>query len=296
MLAESRIKTGSWADYLALTKLRVVMLHLVTAAAAMFIAAAGAPPASLLIATLAGGGLVAGAANALNCYFDVDIDRAMRRTANRPLPAGRIQQGPALLFALFVAISGLGILEFYVGWLAAVLGLTALLYYIIIYTLWLKRITFWGSLIGSGAGAFPPLIGWIAVTGQVGIVPFILFSLIVLWTPPHFWSLALFRRQDYARAGLAMLPAATGPLWVIVFSLLLVAASMLLIPAAGLGYIYASIALSSGLGLITLALILLFTSHLREPSPAPSARRLFLYSNIYLLVLFTAMIVDRVVR
>jgi protoheme IX farnesyltransferase len=261
MFAESKVKTGSWTDYLALTKPRVVLLHIITAAAAMVIAAAGAPPAALLVATLAGGGLVAGAANVLNCYFDIDIDRSMRRTANRPLPAGRVQPGQALVFALAVALTGLCILEWVVGWKTAVLAVTALLYYIIIYTLWLKRLTFWGSLIGSGAGAFPPLIGWIAVTGQIGVVPFILFALIVLWTPPHFWSLAMFRRQDYARAGLSMLPASTGSLWVTVFAWLLVAASALLIPAAGLGKIYSFTALILGTGLISLAAILPFETN-----------------------------------
>ena len=166
------------------------MLHLVITAAGMFLAAKGLPTLSTLAWTLVGGGLMAGAANSLNCYFDRDLDRAMDRTRDRPLPAGRMGPEQTQRFSIILAFAGLFILNWFVSWPVAMMSVGALAYYVFLYTLWLKRHTSWSTVTGAGAGAFPPLIGWIAVTGRLELTPFLLFAMIALWSPPHFWSLA----------------------------------------------------------------------------------------------------------
>ncbi len=288
MVTEARARSYTWLDYLALTKPRVVLLHIVTAGAALFLAANGPPRAGLLAATLFGGALMAGAANALNCYFDRDIDALMERTARRPLPAGRVNPGQALLAALIIGMAGFAILQIYAGWKPAALSLGALVYYSFVYTLMLKRQTVWSTLAGSGAGAFPPVIGWVAVTGHISAAPFLLFAIIVLWTPPHFWSLAIFRQRDYAGAGLTMAPAKSAPFWALGFGVGLLAATLGLVPLAGLGHLYMGVALGLGLILIALATGMTFG---REK--LKFARRLYVYSIIYLALLFTAMVVDK---
>jgi heme o synthase len=291
MIVESRIKTAFWTDYLSLTKPRVVLLHIITAAAAMFIAANGQPPLVILLATLAGGGLMAGASNALNCYFDRDIDRMMDRTSRRPLAAGRVNPGQALFFTLVIALAGFLILDRLVNWQVAGLSAVAMAYYILVYTLWLKRHTYWSSIVGSGAGAFPPVIGWLAVTGHIGLVPFLLFALIVLWTPPHFWSLAIFRRLDYRKAGLSILPVGGATTWIVIFSILLIAVSGLLVPLAGFGYFYQVTAATLGLALLVLAAWLNLP---RSGDNLRAAHYLYLFSIFYLVILFGAMMADRI--
>jgi protoheme IX farnesyltransferase len=281
------LSAGSVQDYVNLTKPRVVLLHLLTAAAAMFLAAEGRPPDSILVGVLAGGGMTAGAANIFNCYFDRDIDSTMERTRNRPLPSGRVSPAEALAFGAVSGLAGLAILYQLVSLTAALLALGAMVYYVIIYTVWLKRRTRWSSLAGSGAGAFPPLIGWTAVTGRVEMLPFLLFALIILWTPPHTWSLGFFRRQDYARAGLPVVPGRHGPLWIIIFSLALGALSLFLATAAGLGAVYLGAASTLGLGLLALAVRLQLRPGSRE------ARVLYFYSIFYLATLFGTMMADR---
>ena len=278
-----------WRDYPALAKPRVIVLHLITAAAAMFLASRGWPAISVLAATLVGGGLVAGASNALNCYFDRDIDKMMARTQNRPLPAGRLSPFQALVFTSLLAFAGLFILSWFVNWAVAVMATGALAYYILVYTLWLKRRTFWSSIIGSGVGGFPPLIGWIAVTGRIEVTPFILFIIIALWTPPHFWSLAIFRKQDFGQAGLGVIPDRNTVHWITVFSFALVFVSFWLVKSASLGLLYSISALLLGIVLLFLAV------HLQIRKDLHSARFLYWYSIFYLLVLFSSMLADRLV-
>jgi heme o synthase len=286
---ENVLSAVTWRDYLAVTKPRVVLLHLVTACAAMVIAARGLPAIAIFAAVLVGGGLVAGASNVLNCYFDQDIDRIMVRTRNRPLPSGRMSAGQALAFGVVLAFAGVFILDMWTGWAVATLAVGALVYYVLIYTLWLKRQTYWSSIIGSGAGAFPPLIGWVAVTGRVEVTPFILFALIVFWTPPHFWPLAMFHRQDYRRAGLGVIPGRNVASWIMVFACVLILFSFLLMFAADMGIPYLIIASILGAFLLVLSLRLRFKESLQ------TARHLYVFSIFYLVVLFGVMIVERLV-
>jgi len=286
---ELQLQRTAWTDYLALAKPRVVLLHLVTAGAAMFLAAKGWPPISILIFTLVGGALMVSSSNALNCYIDRDIDGMMVRTRNRPLPAGRLRASQAMAFGVVIAFIGLLILSRLVSLAAAAMAAGALIYYIVVYTLWLKRRTSWSAVAGSGAGAFPPLIGWIAVTGTVSVTPFILFAIVALWSPPHFWALAISRRNDFQNVGLGVMPERNTRRWIIVFSFLLVAASLLLVPIAHLGFLYLGAACILGFGFLALALRLLYRDDSR------TARRLFSYSIVFLIILFGAMLIDRLV-
>ncbi len=280
--------TATWRDYLALTKPRAVFLNLITASAAMVLAAGGLPPGTILVAVLAGGGLVAAASNALNCYFDRDIDKMMSRTRRRPFPAGMLTPGQGLIFALLTGCLGLFLLSYFVSWITATLALGALVYYIFVYTLWLKRKTYWGSIVGSGAGAFPVVIGWLAVNGTLQATPFLLFALVVLWTPPHFWSLAIWHQEDYLAAGLTVIPSGSAPRWIIAFSSLLVLVSLSVAPVSKLGPLYLSLTSLLGLGLIILAICLHLTKNTQ------TARHLFLYSVFYLMALFSLMLADKV--
>ncbi len=288
MLIERASTAPVLKDYLSLFKPRVVLLHVITAAAAMVLAARGWPSLAVLVCTLAGGGLVAGASNALNCYLDRDIDRIMVRTRRRPLPSGRLSPSQALAFSGIMASIGLFILTVWVNWIVALIAVGALIYYVVVYTLWLKRWTFWSSIASSGVGAFPPLIGWLAVTGKIEMTPLILGLIIVFWTPPHFWSLAIFRRQDYEKAGLKVIPSRYTAWWIIGFSFLLVSISLWLIKVADLGLIYSTSAIVLGL------ILLVLTAQLQLKENAPSSRRLYLYSVFYLLILFAAMMTDRI--
>lgn len=284
MLSLLYFRAGVLADYLDLAKPRVVLLHLVTAAAAICLAAGGRPSGYTLTFTLLGGGLTAAACNVLNCYFDRALDGTMDRTRRRPLPSGRLTPGHALAFGAAAAASGLLALGWFISLAAAWLAAAALVYYVIIYTLWAKRLTRWGAVIGSGAGAFPPLIGWIAVTGQVALAPFLLSAIIALWSPAHFWALAMFRGDEYERAGVRTPSRSKTVLWTIVFSVLLVFAVLLLAPAAGLGLPYLAPASVLGAGFLYLA------ARLRRGQLRPAAHRLYAYSIAFLAALFGSMI------
>lgn len=275
-----------FADYLSLAKLKSIIPHLVTAAAAMFLAAKGLPVVSTLVLTLTGGGLVAAASNTLNNYLDRDLDKNMLRTDSRPLPSGRLHPSYALLFSCLSAVAGLIILGVLVNITTAFLALGALIYYVIVYTLFLKRRTYWSAIIGSGVGALTPLIGWAAVTNRWSITPFILSAVIILWTLPHFWSLAIYRRKDYNHAGIQTLPPKGPVFWINVCSILLVSVSIVLVPAAGLNRIY----------LVTAGVLggpFIFLSFLMYNQKSQSSRILHLYSIVYISLLFTAMIIDR---
>jgi len=274
------------AAYLRLAKPRGILPHFITAAAAMFMVAGDMPRASTLGFTLMGGGLVAAAANTLNSYLDRDIDALMERTRHRPLPSGQVRPIHALAFAAATGLAGVLILGGLVNWVAAALATAALLYYILPYTLWLKRRTYWSAVIGSGAGALPPLIGWAAVTTQLTLTPFLLSLIIMLWTIPHFWALAVFRRSDYQRAGLAVLPRRGASAWIITCSSLLAGTSLLLAPVAHLGLFYLGAASLLGAGFWYLAI------RMKHGEPPP-AHRFYAYSICYMALLFGAMIVDR---
>ncbi len=278
-------------DYVALTKPRIMVLLLVTALAAMLIAAPGRVSPWLILLTLGGGALSAGAANALNQVLDRDIDALMSRTRRRPIPAGRVLPAYAVAFAVLLGVGAFVELAVLVNLPAAVLALAALLFYVVVYTVWLKRRTAQNIVIGGAAGAVPPLVGWAAVTGRVELPAVLLFLIVVLWTPPHFWALALWRREDYARARVPMLPVVAGEAsthrQILVYTLLLVACSLLLWALGYLGPLYALAALALGAGFVVLAVRLA-----REKS-VPAAVRVFGYSVVYLALLFAAMVADR---
>jgi heme o synthase len=237
---------------LALTKPRIIELLLVTTVPTMMLAARGIPALGLLLVTLAGGALAAGSANTINCYLDRDIDAVMRRTSRRPLarpaPPAVIRPAEALAFGIGLGVAATLLLGLLAGWLAAALADAAILFYVFVYTLWLKRRTASNIVIGGAAGCFPVLVGWAAVTGTVALPPVILFAIIFFWTPPHFWALAMKFKDDYAAAAVPMLPV-VAPAWVVarkilVYSYAMVAATLALIPYAG--WIYAAGA--AGLG------------------------------------------------
>src|SRR5437879_7954219 len=197
-------------DYVALTKPRVVVLLEVTAVAAMVMAARGLPAWNLVLATVTGGWLAAAGANAINCWFDRDIDSRMGRTRNRPLPAGRIAPRNALVFGIVLGCGSFLLMAATVNLLAATLTLTALLFYVFVYTMWLKRSSMQNIVIGGAAGAIPPLVGWAAVQGRLDVTALFLFAIVFYWTPPHFCALALLLRNDYTRARVPMLPVVAG--------------------------------------------------------------------------------------
>ena len=281
------LRLGLFRDYLSLAKPRTVMLHLITATAAMFVAAGGVPPVPLLLLTLTGGGFLAAASNTLNCYFDRDLDAKMVRTRSRPLPAGRLSPGHALVMGIALGSAGAAVLFRFIGVPEALLSIGALAYYVGVYTVWLKRRTRWAALFGSAAGSIPPLVGWVAVTGAVDVTPFLLFAIIALWTPPHFWSLAIFRRREYELAGVDPAPSKTAPLWIVACSLLLVVTTISTAVAGGMGMVYAVTASALGVVLVSLAVLVWASEDARK------ARWLYAYSVFYLVILFASMIIDR---
>lgn len=280
--------------YVALMKLRVVELLLITTVPTMVLAEGGWPSFSLILITLVGGTLAAGGANAINMYIDRDIDGLMERTKNRPLVTGLIAPRNALVFAV-----GLEIIAFAVLWaganlLAAVLCMSATLFYVFVYSLWLKRTSKQNIVIGGAAGAVPVLVGWAAVTESLAWEPWILFLVIFLWTPPHFWALAIRHSDDYRAAGVPMLPVVETEQKVIRamvgYCAATVAASLVLIPVAGLGWLYTGVA-----GVLGLAFLSGTIALGRKPTPSASMR-LFSFSITYLSLVFVALTADVLVR
>ena len=278
--------------YVALTKPRIIELLLVTTVPTMIIAQRGFPPLWLVVATLVGGSLAAGSANAINNYVDRDIDSVMARTAHRPLVRHSVDPVPALRFGIVLGVISFAWLALTVNLLSAALGLAAILFYVFVYTLGLKRRTTQNIVIGGAAGCVPVLVGWAAVTGEVGLAAWVLFAIVFAWTPPHFWALAMKYREDYARAGVPMLPVVRGVAetarQILLYSVALVAITLGFGPIGGLGVLYLSAALLLGAWLIFLAWRL-FRSHTEQ-----DAMRVFRYSITYLGLLFTAMAVDAV--
>jgi len=281
-------------DLIALTKPRVVSLLLLTAVAPMFITDRGLPTLALIGWVVLAGFLMAGGANAINMWFDRDIDLVMTRTRVRPVPAGRIPPGAALVFGI-----GLGLTSFLVFWrfvnlLAAALAAMGLLFYVFVYTMWLKRATPQNIVIGGAAGAFPPLVGWAAMTNSLDLGALYLFAIIFYWTPPHFWALALIKEKEYARAGIPMMPVVKGAhetkVQMLVYTLLLLPLTVLPTLSGHQGILYAIAALLLGAPLLWYCIRLL-----REPGPTALPWRMYRYSLLYLALLFLAMGIDRYV-
>ena len=281
-------RIGYFAGYLDLAKPKSIIAHLITAAAGVVLAAGGRPQVDILVFTLGGGACLAAAANALNSYLDRDIDALMLRTSRRPLPSGRVAPDRALGLGAGLGAVGMLILGLWVNWLSAAIAVAALAYYGL-YTLFLKRRSRWAAVAGSGAGALPPLIGWVAVTNRIEMTPLVLSLMIALWTLPHFWALAIYRREDFERAQLRVMHAKGVFGSIAGCSLLLTAASLLLWRVAHLGPIYLTVASLLGSGLLGLALTL------RRGDKTAAARRLYGYSIAYIAVIFAAMIVDTIV-
>jgi protoheme IX farnesyltransferase len=278
------------AAYFQLTKPRIIVLLLVTTVPAMALAERGMPPLWLVLATLVGGAIAAGSANAINCYLDRDVDEVMRRTRARPLPAHRIEPESALAFGYVLGATSFLFLATTVNVLAASLALSAIAFYVFVYTLWLKRTSVQNIVVGGAAGAVPALVGWAAVTGTLGLPAWILFAIVFVWTPPHFWALAMHYRGDYAAAGIPMLPVVRGfdetRRQILLYSLVLFGTSLLLVPFADMGPVYAASAVVLGGWFVARALRLWRTS-----SPAESMR-LFRFSIVYLGLLFASVAVD----
>ncbi len=289
-----RTQRGRIRSYVALTKPRIIELLLVTTLPTMVVADRGIPSLALIVATLVGVALAAGGANAMNMVADRDIDGVMHRTRHRPLVTGELTPRAALVFAL--ALEGLAFVELAlaVNVLSAVLAVAATGFYVFVYTLWLKRTSSQNIVIGGAAGAVPVLVGWAAVTGSLGWPPLVLFAVVFIWTPPHFWALAVRYREDYEAAHVPMLPvvatfARTARL-IVLYTLALVAVSLLFTAVGHMGALYLLAALGLGAGFLVQALRLQ-----REQTPR-AAMALFRYSITYLTLLFVAMAGDVLVR
>ncbi len=281
-------------NYLDLTKLPIVLLLLFTTVTAMVIAANGIPKIEVLIPTLIGGAFAAAGASAINQYIDRDMDAMMARTARRPIPSGRVAPTNALLFGMGLLAWSVLVLAMWVNWLAAVLALFGGLYYVILYTLILKRNTVVNILIGGGAGAVPVLVGWAAVTGTLSFQAFILFAIIFYWTPPHSWALALLVNKDYTLANVPMMPVAHGEeatrRQILLYSVQLVLITLLPLPFKFLGTIYIVTAVILGAGMIYNAIRLI------QKADGAAARTMYKYTTSYLAFLFLVMIVDRLIH
>lgn len=272
------------ADYVNLTKPRITFLVLVTTLAGLWLASQALPPLELAFFTLLGTGLASASAATLNNFIDRDLDVTMARTRGRPLPARRLKPVEALIFGVVLALASFAILSIFVNLLSALLALLAILFYAGIYTAWLKRTTPLCTILGGVSGAIPPVIGWTAVTNQIDLTALVLFAILFLWQPPHFWALALLRTDEYREAGIPMLPVVHGPeithRQILLHAVLLLPVSLLLYPLGVVGWSYLLGASILGLGFVILSLLVLMHS-----KSVRLTRSLFLYSTLYLGVL-----------
>ena len=280
--------------FVALTKPRIIELLLITTVPTMVVAEQGLPSIWLMVATVIGGTLAAGGANAINMYVDRDIDQLMERTKGRPLVTGEVQPTEALVFAIGIEVAAFFFLWGTVNLLSAALAVAACLFYVFVYTLWLKRSTSSNIVIGGAAGAAPVLIGWSAVTNSLDWAPLVLFGVIFYWTPPHFWALAIKYRSDYAAAEVPMLPSVVSTretaVRMLYYTVVLIALSLVFAPVADMGLIYLLSAIALGIGFLLLSFKVLRDQDTR------SAMQLFGYSITYLTLLFSAMALDQLVR
>jgi len=276
------------ADYVELTKPRVQSLLLLTTITTMYVA--GDPSLSLVALTCLGGSLSAGGAGAVNHWFDRDIDAQMGRTANRPVPAGRIAPAAALWFGIALAALSFAELSLAVNVLSASLALAGFLGYVFVYTIWLKRSTPQNIVIGGAAGAVPPLVGWTAVTGSLDPTALYLFAIVFYWTPPHFWALSLLMKDEYARVGVPMMPVVHGETetrrQIVLYTGLLLVLTLLPVAFGFFGALYATVAVALGAAFMTLAV------RLQRAADRRSALRTYLFSLLYLALLFCAMVAD----
>jgi protoheme IX farnesyltransferase len=286
---------ADWRDILALTKPRVMRLVVFSGLCGL-LAAPELPPLVLGFTAILCIALAAGACGALNQWYEVDLDARMRRTAKRPLPDGRMDPGAALHFGVGLGAFSVLLMGLATNWLAAALLAASILFYVLIYTVWLKPRTPQNIVIGGAAGAFPPLIGWVAATGHFAALPLLLFGIIFLWTPPHFWALSMFVRSVFAAAGIPMLPVVAGPQatrrQIFIYTLLLAAAAVSPWPLGLTGPIYGVAAIGLNLGFVILAARVL-ANRAAEPAQMGPEKKLFAYSVIYLFVLFAAVVADR---
>ena len=291
---QARSLPADWRDLFALTKPRVMTLVVFTGLCGLLVAPAPIHPVLGFTAILCIA-LGAGAAAALNMWYEADLDALMKRTASRPLPAGRMDREAALHFGVGLSFFSVLLMGVATNWLAAAILAVSILFYVLVYTVWLKRRTPQNIVIGGAAGAFPPLIGWAAVTGDVALLPLLLFALIFLWTPPHFWALALFVRTDYAAAGVPMLPVVAGlqatRRQIMLYSLPMAAAAIVPWPLGLTGALYGVAASLLSLAFLALALRVL-VNPATEPAGMKPEKQLFAFSILYLFALFGALLLD----
>ena len=288
---------SEWRDYFALTKPRVMSLVVFTGLCGLLAAPGHINPVLGFTAVLCIA-LGAGGAGALNQWWEADIDARMKRTAKRPLPGGRMERTSARDFGVALSVASVLIMGLAVNWLSAIILAVSILYYAVIYTIWLKPRTPQNIVIGGGAGAFPPLIGWVAVTGHITLMPVLLFAIIFMWTPPHFWALALFVQSDYAKAGIPMLPVVAGEATtrrqILGYAAVLFPVSLAPWWIGGVGAIYgvATLVLS---GLFVALCLPVALRRSVEGDRMKPEKRLFAYSVLYLFALFTALVADRLI-
>ena len=288
----ARTDVGTIGDYVALMKPRVMSLVVFTALVGLAVAPGHVHPVIGLIALLCIA-IGAGAAGALNMWYDADIDAVMARTARRPIPRGRILPGQAFAFGLALAVGSVVVLGLFVNMAAASLLAFTIFFYVVVYTMWLKRRTPQNIVIGGASGAFPPVIGWLAAAGGISVEPVLLFLIVFLWTPPHFWALSLYRTGEYARAGIPMLPVVAGKAetqrQILIYTLLLVPIAVSLWPLGFAGRIYGAVAVATG------AIMIIRAIRLRAAGAAacePAAKRLFTFSILYLFLLFAVLFAE----
>jgi len=286
---------ADWRDLYALTKPGVMRLVVFTALCGL-LAAPVMPPLVIGFTAILCIALGAGAAGALNQWYEADLDSKMKRTANRPLPAGRLDRQTALHFGVGLAFFSVILMELATNALAALLLAASILFYVLIYTVWLKRRTAQNIVIGGAAGAFPPLIGWVAATGRIDLLPVLLFGIIFLWTPPHFWALSLFVRSDYAAANVPMMPVIAGIAatrrQILVYAVIMAVAAVAPWPLGLTGWIYGVATAVLGVVFVAFA-VAVAANKATEPKEMGAEKRLFAFSILYLFALFTALVADR---
>ena len=295
--AASTALPSEWRDYFALTKPRVMSLVVFTGLCGLLAAPGNINPVLGFTAVLCIA-LGAGGAGALNQWWEADLDARMKRTAKRPLPGGRMQPNNARDFGIALSVASVLLMGLALNWLSAVILALSILYYAVVYTIWLKPRTPQNIVIGGGAGAFPPLIGWVAVTGHITLMPVLLFAIIFMWTPPHFWALALFVQSDYAKAGIPMMPVVAGERstrrQILAYAVILLLVSLAPWWFGGTGAIYGVAALTLSAFFVALC-VPVALRRAGEGDTMKPEKRLFAYSVLYLFALFAALVVDRVV-
>ena len=286
---EALARWGRIGDYISLSKPKTLLLHLPIVVAASVLATGALAFSSTLFAVILGGGLLAGSANALNCYCDRDVDATMPRTKNRAIPSGRINALSALRYGKLLGILGFIILWISTGLVVSALALVGFFSYVVIYTQWLKRRTFFSSIVGSLAGAMPPVVTWVAITGSLTTTPLLLATVVILWTPPHYWALALHRRSEYEHSEISALPNKHTAIWLLFFSASLIFSSSAMGKFIGLGSWYYLIVVPAGIAF-------LYIVGMTLRNPRENSRFLFRYSILYLILVFVALIIGRIVQ